>query len=447
MLPKRTTLVTFPRKYGSLLTCSTRLRNCCSAFSAVARVIRSAAVADERVCPAWVIFHASRPTASISPSDNRALISAGTSPAVTAAADSNSPRVQCKRVRSRRSVRRTSRAGHSATVPFGSIRIWFQDRPALPSPSSTSIRRTELPGNRDFRKLAKRPKVPSWSSMWDVLLQWLARTPLPPRLQAGEKLYGEIQSGELTSGDIRRYRKFPRGAPPLRARGASDNLSACPARQRHTTCTRRRFVHLEPKSRVQPRLLLQPSFILLVFTAAHLRATNVSWGATECRVELPGLGSLAGPGKTRVVPLPPGDMLPRLPPLGMRSPDEPALFPGSSFIEHSKLEMGRDQRRQTGVNPAGASTQDGHATVPNSAPTPAVTAIARAPQNVTRKHEHSHRTLRESQKSNNPSVSAGLPSRPPRPSNPNPSHPQPSVRSEVVKEFARHAKPLVPALE
>jgi hypothetical protein len=167
----------------------------------------------------------------------------------------------------------------------------------------------------------------------------------------------------------------------------------------------------------------------------------------ECRVELPGLGSLAGPGKTRVVPLPPGEMLPRLPPLGMRSPDEPALFPGSSFIEHSKLEMGRDQRRQTGVNPAGASTQDGHATVPNSAPTPAVTAIARAPQNVTRKHEHSHRTLRESQKSNNPSVSAGLPSRPPRPSNPNPSHPQPSVRSEVVKEFARHAKPLVPALE
>jgi hypothetical protein len=42
---------------GSRFTCSTRPRSCCNAFSAVVRVTRLAAVAEERVCPAWVILH------------------------------------------------------------------------------------------------------------------------------------------------------------------------------------------------------------------------------------------------------------------------------------------------------------------------------------------------------------------------------------------------------
>jgi len=52
--------------------------------------------------------------------------------------------------------------------------------------------------------------------------------------------------------------------------------------------------------------------------------------------------SLAGPGKTRVVTLPPGEMLPKLPPLGMRALDEPALFPGSSLIERYAISPGPD---------------------------------------------------------------------------------------------------------
>jgi hypothetical protein len=43
--------------------------------------------------------------------------------------------------------------------------------------------------------------------------------------------------------------------------------------------------------------------------------------------------SLADPGKTRVIPLQPGEMLPRLPPLGMVAPDDPNLFPGSYLID------------------------------------------------------------------------------------------------------------------
>ena len=46
MLPNRTILVTLARKYGSVLTICTRLRNRARAISAVARVTRSAAVAD-----------------------------------------------------------------------------------------------------------------------------------------------------------------------------------------------------------------------------------------------------------------------------------------------------------------------------------------------------------------------------------------------------------------
>lgn len=43
--------------------------------------------------------------------------------------------------------------------------------------------------------------------------------------------------------------------------------------------------------------------------------------------------SRTDPGKTRVVPLQPGEMLPKLPPLGMRALDEPELFPASYLID------------------------------------------------------------------------------------------------------------------
>ena len=43
--------------------------------------------------------------------------------------------------------------------------------------------------------------------------------------------------------------------------------------------------------------------------------------------------SLIDPGKTRVIPLQPGEMLPKLPPSGMRALDEPKLFPGSYLID------------------------------------------------------------------------------------------------------------------
>jgi DNA-binding winged helix-turn-helix (wHTH) protein/Tol biopolymer transport system component len=52
--------------------------------------------------------------------------------------------------------------------------------------------------------------------------------------------------------------------------------------------------------------------------------------------------SLTSPGKTRVVPLPPGGILPKLPLLGMRALDEPALFPGSSVIERFGISPGPD---------------------------------------------------------------------------------------------------------
>ncbi|HYR90794.1 MAG TPA: hypothetical protein VE422_42420, partial [Terriglobia bacterium] len=43
--------------------------------------------------------------------------------------------------------------------------------------------------------------------------------------------------------------------------------------------------------------------------------------------------SLTDRGKTRVIPLQPGEMLPKLPPSGMRAPDDPKLFPGSYLID------------------------------------------------------------------------------------------------------------------
>jgi hypothetical protein len=43
--------------------------------------------------------------------------------------------------------------------------------------------------------------------------------------------------------------------------------------------------------------------------------------------------SLSDPGKTRVVPLRPGEMLPKLPPSGMLARDDPKLFPGSYLID------------------------------------------------------------------------------------------------------------------
>jgi hypothetical protein len=44
--------------------------------------------------------------------------------------------------------------------------------------------------------------------------------------------------------------------------------------------------------------------------------------------------SLGGSGKTRVVPLPQGEMLPALPPHGLRSSeDDSTAFPGSSVID------------------------------------------------------------------------------------------------------------------
>ncbi len=43
--------------------------------------------------------------------------------------------------------------------------------------------------------------------------------------------------------------------------------------------------------------------------------------------------SLTDPGKTRVVPLQPGAILPKLPPLGVRGLDDPTLFSGSYLID------------------------------------------------------------------------------------------------------------------
>jgi DNA-binding winged helix-turn-helix (wHTH) protein/Tol biopolymer transport system component len=52
--------------------------------------------------------------------------------------------------------------------------------------------------------------------------------------------------------------------------------------------------------------------------------------------------SLTEPGKTRVVPLAPGEMLPGLPPLGMGGTDNPALFPGSHLIDRWAISPGPD---------------------------------------------------------------------------------------------------------
>jgi hypothetical protein len=52
--------------------------------------------------------------------------------------------------------------------------------------------------------------------------------------------------------------------------------------------------------------------------------------------------SLTDAGKMRVVPLQPGEMLPQLPPSGMRALDEPDLFPGSYLIEAHAISPGPD---------------------------------------------------------------------------------------------------------
>jgi hypothetical protein len=60
----------------------------------------------------------------------------------------------------------------------------------------------------------------------------------------------------------------------------------------------------------------------------------VTWAPDGSFLHLPVQNpSLTEPGKTRVVPLPRGEMLPRLPPLGMRRQDEPTLFPDSYLID------------------------------------------------------------------------------------------------------------------
>jgi Tol biopolymer transport system component len=52
--------------------------------------------------------------------------------------------------------------------------------------------------------------------------------------------------------------------------------------------------------------------------------------------------SLTDPGKTRVVPLQSGEMLPKLPPSGMRALDEPDLFPDSYLIDAYGISPGPD---------------------------------------------------------------------------------------------------------
>lgn len=52
--------------------------------------------------------------------------------------------------------------------------------------------------------------------------------------------------------------------------------------------------------------------------------------------------SLTDPGKMRVVPLPPGDILPPLPPSGLTAPDESEPVPGSLFIDRYGISPGVD---------------------------------------------------------------------------------------------------------
>jgi serine/threonine protein kinase len=52
--------------------------------------------------------------------------------------------------------------------------------------------------------------------------------------------------------------------------------------------------------------------------------------------------SLNEPRQMRVIPLPPGKMLPKLPPRGMRSVDDPNLFPGSYLIDRATISPSPD---------------------------------------------------------------------------------------------------------
>jgi dipeptidyl aminopeptidase/acylaminoacyl peptidase len=53
-------------------------------------------------------------------------------------------------------------------------------------------------------------------------------------------------------------------------------------------------------------------------------------------------GSRTSPGKTLAIPVPAGEMLPNLPPSGIRRLDEAALFPGSRVIEVWNISPGPD---------------------------------------------------------------------------------------------------------
>ena len=50
--------------------------------------------------------------------------------------------------------------------------------------------------------------------------------------------------------------------------------------------------------------------------------------------------SLTDPGKTRVIPLQSGEILPKLPSSGMRALDEPELFPGSYLVDADAISPG-----------------------------------------------------------------------------------------------------------
>jgi hypothetical protein len=107
-------------------------------------------------------------------------------------------------VRSRRSVRRTSRAGHPATVPFGSIRICSSIDPhcllhhRLPH-AETNFGGTGISGN-----WPNAPRSHRGTSMWDVPYNGLRERPYHQGLsQAKRSMKRFSLASPLTSGDIR----------------------------------------------------------------------------------------------------------------------------------------------------------------------------------------------------------------------------------------------------
>ena len=95
---------------GGPFTRATRSRNCASALSAVCRDTGLAAVATDRVSPAWVTVQRSCRDASISPSASRALANARPVPGGSLAALSRASSPHTK-PRKRRRVWRTSSVG------------------------------------------------------------------------------------------------------------------------------------------------------------------------------------------------------------------------------------------------------------------------------------------------------------------------------------------------